>query len=166
MDADNGPLKASQSPAGAPAAADLHYDSRRVAPASPLTCRPSVLRLVSPPPPPPLLLVSSRSLQEALSQASQPSSSQVKSQPSRTPSQVTVLSTSASLLARNGSTHLEGSQDKASTVGATSLQDDFGMKTRREIFFSSVEFSSPVEGVLGCAQLLCDSIELRFALFL
>lgn len=66
------------------------------------------------------------SLQEALSQASQPSTSQVKSQPSRTPSQVTVLSTSASLLARNGSTHLEGSQDKASTVGATSLQDDFG----------------------------------------
>lgn len=39
-----------------------------------------------------------------------------------------MLSTSASLLARNGSTHLEGSQDKASTVGATSLQDDFGMK--------------------------------------
>lgn len=37
-----------------------------------------------------------------------------------------MLSTSASLLARNGSTHLEGSQDKASTVGATSLQDDFG----------------------------------------
>lgn len=79
--------------------------------------------------------VSSNSLQEALSQASQPSSSQVKSQPSRTPSQVTVLSTSASLLARNGSTHLEGSQDKASTVGATSLQDDFGTETRWEIFF-------------------------------
>lgn len=80
--------------------------------------------------PPPLLMSSpspfSNSLQEALSQASQPSTSQVKSQPSRTPSQVTVLSASASLLARNGSTHLEGSQDKASTVGATSLQDDFG----------------------------------------
>lgn len=80
----------------------------------------------------PSLLISSpspifsNSLQEALSQASQPSTSQVKSQPSRTPSQVTVLSTSASLLARNGSTHLEGSQDKASTVGTTSLQDDFG----------------------------------------
>lgn len=77
-----------------------------------------------------------------------------------------MLSTSASLLARNGSTHLEGSQDKASTVGATSLQDDFGMKTRGEILFSLVEFSSPVEGVLGCAHPLCDSIELRFALFL
>lgn len=84
--------------------------------------------------------VSSNSLQEALSQASQPSSSQVKSQPSRTPSQVTVLSTSASLLARNGSTHLEGSQDKASTVGATSLQDDFGTETRWEIFLMMNEF--------------------------
>uniref|UniRef100_A0A3Q3E0B8 Pecanex-like protein n=1 Tax=Labrus bergylta TaxID=56723 RepID=A0A3Q3E0B8_9LABR len=75
-------------------------------------------------PTPPTSLIGS-----PLSQASQPSSSQVKSQPSRTPSQVTVLSTSASLLARNGSTHLEGSQDKASTVGATSLQDDFGKLT-------------------------------------
>lgn len=122
--------------------------SWRVPPASPLTCRMSVLRLVSPSSPPRLLPVSSRSLQEALSQASQPSSSQVKSQPSRTPSQVTVLSTSASLLARNGSTHLEGSQDKASTVGATSLQDDFGMKTRGEIFlFSLVLFSSLDEGI-------------------
>lgn len=68
------------------------------------------------------------SLQEILSQAAQPSSSQVKSQPSRTPSQVTVLSTSASLLARNGSAQLEASQDKASTVGTTSLQDEFGME--------------------------------------
>ncbi|XP_060889161.1 pecanex-like protein 1 [Labrus mixtus] len=83
------------------------------------------------PTPPTSLIGSPLSLQEALSQASQPSSSQVKSQPSRTPSQVTVLSTSASLLARNGSTHLEGSQDKASTVGATSLQDDFGRERRR-----------------------------------
>ncbi|XP_041668204.1 pecanex-like protein 1 [Cheilinus undulatus] len=81
------------------------------------------------PTPPTSLIGSPLSLQEALSQASQPSTSQVKSQPSRTPSQVTVLSTSASLLARNGSTHLEGSQDKASTVGATSLQDDFGKLT-------------------------------------
>ncbi|MEQ2167529.1 hypothetical protein GOODEAATRI_005038, partial [Goodea atripinnis] len=48
--------------------------------------------------------------------------------PLRTPSQVTVLSASVSLLARNGSAHLEGSQDKASTVGATSLQDDFGRR--------------------------------------
>lgn len=70
----------------------------------------------------------SNSLQEILSQASQPSSSQVKGQPSRTPSQVTVLSTSASLLARNGSAHLEASQDKASTVATTSLQDEFGME--------------------------------------
>uniref|UniRef100_A0A3P8VGP3 Pecanex-like protein n=1 Tax=Cynoglossus semilaevis TaxID=244447 RepID=A0A3P8VGP3_CYNSE len=81
------------------------------------------------PTPPTSLIGSPLSLQEALSQASQPSTSQVKSQPSRTSSQVTVLSTSASLLARNGSTHLEGSQDKASTVGATSLQDDFGKLT-------------------------------------
>ncbi|KAM9355876.1 pecanex-like protein 1 [Pholidichthys leucotaenia] len=75
------------------------------------------------------LVGSPLSLQEALNQASQPSTSQVKSQPSRTSSQVTVLSASASLLARNGSTHLEGSQDKASTVGVTSLQDDFGKAT-------------------------------------
>uniref|UniRef100_A0A7N8WLC5 Pecanex-like protein n=1 Tax=Mastacembelus armatus TaxID=205130 RepID=A0A7N8WLC5_9TELE len=81
------------------------------------------------PTPPTSLIGSPLSLQEALSQASQPSSSQVKSQPSRTPSQVTVLSASTSLLARNGSTHLEGSQDKASTVGATSLQDDLGKLT-------------------------------------
>ncbi len=47
--------------------------------------------------------------------------------PSRTPSQVTVLSTSASLLVRNGSAQLEGCPDKASTVGVASLQDDFGM---------------------------------------
>lgn len=67
----------------------------------------------------------SNSLQEALNQTSQPST-QVKNQPSRTPSQVTVLSTSTSLLARNGSAHLEGSQDKTSTIGTTSLQDDFG----------------------------------------
>uniref|UniRef100_A0A668AA34 Pecanex-like protein n=1 Tax=Myripristis murdjan TaxID=586833 RepID=A0A668AA34_9TELE len=75
-------------------------------------------------PTPPTSLIGS-----PLSQASQPSTSQVKSQPSRTPSQVTVLSASASLLARNGSAHLEGSQDKASTVGTTSLQDDFGKLT-------------------------------------
>uniref|UniRef100_A0A8C2WY96 Pecanex-like protein n=1 Tax=Cyclopterus lumpus TaxID=8103 RepID=A0A8C2WY96_CYCLU len=81
------------------------------------------------PTPPASLIGSPLSLQEALTQASQPSASQVKSQPSRTPSQVTVLSASASLLARNGSTHLEGSQDKASTVGATSLQDDLGKLT-------------------------------------
>uniref|UniRef100_A0A8K9UJM6 Pecanex-like protein n=1 Tax=Oncorhynchus mykiss TaxID=8022 RepID=A0A8K9UJM6_ONCMY len=81
------------------------------------------------PTPPSSLIGSPLSLQEALSQASQPSTSQVKGQPSRTPSQVTVLSASASLLARNGSAHLEGSQDKASTVGTTSLQDDFGKNT-------------------------------------
>ncbi|XP_061749885.1 pecanex-like protein 1 isoform X3 [Nerophis ophidion] len=81
------------------------------------------------PTPPSSLIGSPLSLQEALSQASQSCASQVKSQPSRTSSQVTVLSTSASLLARNGSTHLDGSQDKASTVGATSLQDDLGKLT-------------------------------------
>uniref|UniRef100_A0A672L7L7 Pecanex-like protein n=1 Tax=Sinocyclocheilus grahami TaxID=75366 RepID=A0A672L7L7_SINGR len=70
----------------------------------------------------------SSSLQEALSQVSQASGSQVRGQPSRTPSQVTVLSTSASLLVRNGSAQLEGCLDKASTVGVASLQDDFGMQ--------------------------------------
>ncbi len=69
----------------------------------------------------------SSSLQEALSQVSQASGSQVRGQPSRTSSQVTVLSTSASLLVRNGSAQLEGCLDKASTVGMASLQDDFGM---------------------------------------
>uniref|UniRef100_A0A8C1XRZ5 Pecanex-like protein n=1 Tax=Cyprinus carpio TaxID=7962 RepID=A0A8C1XRZ5_CYPCA len=53
----------------------------------------------------------------------------VRGQPSRTPSQVTVLSTSASLLVRNGSAQLEGCPDKASTVGVASLQDDFGKLT-------------------------------------
>nr|XP_057913037.1 pecanex-like protein 1 isoform X2 [Doryrhamphus excisus] len=81
------------------------------------------------PTPPSSLIGSPLSLQEALSQASQPCASQVKKQPSRTASQVTVLSTSASLLARNGSAHLDVSQDKASTVGATSLQDDLGKLT-------------------------------------
>ncbi|XP_056152460.1 pecanex-like protein 1 [Lampris incognitus] len=81
------------------------------------------------PTPPTSLIDLPSGTQRALSQASQPSTSQAKSQPSRTPSQVTVLSASASLLARNGSAHLEGSQDKASTVGASSLQDDFGKLT-------------------------------------
>lgn len=81
------------------------------------------------PTPPASLIGSPLSLQEALSLQAQPPSSQAKSQPSRTCSQVTVLSASTSLLARNGSTQLEGSQDKASTVGATSLQDDFGKIT-------------------------------------
>ncbi|XP_077416220.1 pecanex-like protein 1 isoform X2 [Vanacampus margaritifer] len=82
------------------------------------------------PTPPSSLIGSPLSLQEALSQATQPLTCQAKStQPSRTASQVTVLSASASLLARNGSAHLEGSQDKASTVGASSLQDDLGKLT-------------------------------------
>ncbi|XP_045064969.1 pecanex-like protein 1 [Coregonus clupeaformis] len=81
------------------------------------------------PTPPSSIIGSPLSFQEALSKASQPSTSQVKGQPSRTPSQVTVLSASASLLARNGSADLEGSQDKASTIGTTSLQDDFGKLT-------------------------------------
>uniref|UniRef100_A0AAQ4QTN4 Pecanex-like protein n=1 Tax=Gasterosteus aculeatus aculeatus TaxID=481459 RepID=A0AAQ4QTN4_GASAC len=82
------------------------------------------------PTPPASLIGSPLSLQEALSQASsQPSASQVKGHPSRTPSQVTVLSASTTLLARNESAHMEGSQDKASTVGATSLQDDLGKLT-------------------------------------
>ncbi|XP_057197782.1 pecanex-like protein 1 isoform X3 [Triplophysa rosa] len=79
--------------------------------------------------PPASLIGSPLSLQEALSQVSQASGSQVRGQPSRTPSQVTVLSTSASLLVRNGSAQLEGCPDKASTVGVASLQDDFGKLT-------------------------------------
>ncbi|XP_049596586.1 pecanex-like protein 1 isoform X2 [Syngnathus scovelli] len=79
------------------------------------------------PTPPSSLIGSPLSLQEALSQASQPPTK--STQPSRTASQVTVLSASASLLARNGSAHLDGSQDKASTVGASSLQDDLGKLT-------------------------------------
>ncbi|KAF4089812.1 hypothetical protein AMELA_G00042720 [Ameiurus melas] len=63
------------------------------------------------------IIASPLSLQEALSQVSQASSgSQVKGQ----------MSTSASLLVRNGSAHLEGFQDKASTVG---LHEDFGKLT-------------------------------------
>ncbi|XP_062851744.1 pecanex-like protein 1 [Trichomycterus rosablanca] len=63
------------------------------------------------------IIASPLSLQEALSQVSQASSgSQVKGQ----------MSTSASLLVRNGSAHLEGLQDKASTVG---LHEDFGKIT-------------------------------------
>ena len=58
-----------------------------------------------------------------------------------------MLSTSASLLARNGSVHLEGSQDKASTVGASSLQDDFG---REHIRTSGEEFPrAEEEGRMG-----------------
>uniref|UniRef100_A0A8C0YG62 Pecanex-like protein n=1 Tax=Cyprinus carpio carpio TaxID=630221 RepID=A0A8C0YG62_CYPCA len=79
--------------------------------------------------PPTSLIGSPLSLQEALSQVSQASGSQVRGQPSRTSSQVTVLSTSASLLVRNGSAQLEGCPDKASTVGVASLQDDFGKLT-------------------------------------
>uniref|UniRef100_A0A8C1WGQ7 Pecanex-like protein n=1 Tax=Cyprinus carpio TaxID=7962 RepID=A0A8C1WGQ7_CYPCA len=79
--------------------------------------------------PPASIIGSPLSLQEALSQVSQASGSQVRGQPSRTPSQVTVLSTSASLLVRNGSAQLEGCLDKASTVGVASLQDDFGKLT-------------------------------------
>ncbi|MCI4376913.1 hypothetical protein PGIGA_G00193920 [Pangasianodon gigas] len=63
------------------------------------------------------IIASPLSLQEALSQVSQASSgSQVKGQ----------MSTSASLLVRNGSAQLEGFQDKASTVG---LHEDFGKLT-------------------------------------
>uniref|UniRef100_A0A671SJ92 Pecanex-like protein n=1 Tax=Sinocyclocheilus anshuiensis TaxID=1608454 RepID=A0A671SJ92_9TELE len=74
---------------------------------------------------------------------------------SRTPSQVTVLSTSASLLVRNGSAQLEGCPDKASTVGVTSLQDDFGMHCKIAcclshylvIFTPSVIFASCVSHI-------------------
>uniref|UniRef100_A0A3P8SK80 Pecanex-like protein n=1 Tax=Amphiprion percula TaxID=161767 RepID=A0A3P8SK80_AMPPE len=101
------------------------------------------------PTPPTSLIGSPLSLQEALNQASQPSTSQVKSQPSRTPSQVTVLSASASLLARNGSTHLEGSQDKASTVGATSLQDDFGReRSKRAELLGKRNFCGKIAGLV------------------
>ncbi|XP_053700962.1 pecanex-like protein 1 [Synchiropus splendidus] len=79
------------------------------------------------PTPPTSLIGSPLSLQEAFSSASQPLTSQVRNPPSRTPSQVTVLSASASLLVRNGSTQLDGAQDKTSAAG--SLQDDFGKLT-------------------------------------
>lgn len=88
--------------------------------------------------PPASLIGSPLSLQEALSQVSQASGSQVRGQPSRTSSQVTVLSTSASLLVRNGSAQLEGCPDKASTVGVASLQDEFG------------KLSPPLYEVGGC----------------
>ncbi|XP_066534602.1 pecanex-like protein 1 isoform X2 [Hoplias malabaricus] len=81
------------------------------------------------PTPPTSLIGSPLSLQEALSQASQVCVSGIRGHPSRTPSQVTVLSASASLLVRNGSVQLECSQDKASTVGMASLQEDFGKLT-------------------------------------
>uniref|UniRef100_A0A671SI76 Pecanex-like protein n=1 Tax=Sinocyclocheilus anshuiensis TaxID=1608454 RepID=A0A671SI76_9TELE len=57
----------------------------------------------------------------------------IRGQQSRTPSQVTVLSTSASLLVRNGSAQLEGCPDKASTVGVTSLQDDFELLEQHDV---------------------------------
>ncbi|CAB1330505.1 unnamed protein product [Coregonus sp. 'balchen'] len=97
------------------------------------------------PTPPSSLIGSPLSLQEALSQASQPSTSQVKGQPSRTPSQVTVLSSSASLLARNGSADLEGSQDKASTVGTTSLQDDFELLEQQDVDLSPELHDTPLD---------------------
>ncbi|XP_047668946.1 pecanex-like protein 1 isoform X3 [Tachysurus fulvidraco] len=63
------------------------------------------------------IIASPLSLQEALSQVSQASSvSQVKGQ----------MSTSTSLLVRNGSAHLEGFQDKVSTAG---MREDFGKLT-------------------------------------
>ncbi|TRY93360.1 hypothetical protein DNTS_032855 [Danionella cerebrum] len=79
--------------------------------------------------PPTSLIGSPLSLQEALSQVSQASGSQIRALPSRTPSQVTVLSTSTSLLVRNGSAQLEVCPDKASTIGVTSLQEEFGKLT-------------------------------------
>ncbi|XP_060727546.1 pecanex-like protein 1 isoform X2 [Tachysurus vachellii] len=63
------------------------------------------------------IIASPLSLQEALSQVSQASSvPQVKGQ----------MSTSTSLLVRNGSAHLEGFQDKVSTAG---MREDFGKLT-------------------------------------
>nr|XP_033807906.1 LOW QUALITY PROTEIN: pecanex-like protein 1 [Geotrypetes seraphini] len=72
------------------------------------------------------LIGSPLSLQDG--QQGQQSTSQVKVQ-SRPPSQVAVLSASASLLVRNGSVLLEASHDSASAVGSSSLHDELGKFT-------------------------------------
>ncbi|RXM94835.1 Pecanex-like protein 1 [Acipenser ruthenus] len=79
------------------------------------------------PTPPASLIGSPLSLQEA-AQGPQLSTSQLKLQ-SRPPSQSAVLSASSSLLARNGSVHLEGFPDNASAMGGASLHDEFGKFT-------------------------------------
>ncbi|CAH2328091.1 pecanex 1 isoform X2 [Pelobates cultripes] len=78
------------------------------------------------PTPPASLIGSPLSLQDG--HQGQQSSSQVKVQ-SCPPSQVAVLSASASLLVRNGSVHLEASHDNASAVGNSSLHDELGKFT-------------------------------------
>ncbi|XP_028678175.1 pecanex-like protein 1 isoform X2 [Erpetoichthys calabaricus] len=89
------------------------------------------------PTPPASIIGSPLSLQDA-PQGPPPSASQLKLQ-SRPPSQAPMLSASASLLARNGSVQMEGSQDNASAVGGVSLQDaEFG------------KFSSPLYETGGC----------------
>ncbi|MGH0120911.1 UNVERIFIED_CONTAM: hypothetical protein FKN15_038450 [Acipenser sinensis] len=81
------------------------------------------------PTPPASLIGSPLSLQEA-AQGPQLSTSQLKLQ-SRPPSQSAVLSASSSLLARNGSVHLEGFPDNASAMGGASLHDEFGMQQQQ-----------------------------------
>ncbi|XP_076979006.1 pecanex-like protein 1 isoform X7 [Tamandua tetradactyla] len=93
------------------------------------------------PTPPTLLIGSPLSLQDG--QQGQQSTVQVKVQ-SRPPSQAAVLSTSASLLVRNGSVHLEASHDNASAVGGSSLHDELG------------KFSSTLYETGGCDMSLVN----------
>ncbi|XP_043929424.1 pecanex-like protein 1 [Protopterus annectens] len=78
------------------------------------------------PTPPASLIGSPLSLQDG--QQGQQCASQCKVQ-SRPPSEAAMLSTSASVLVRNGSIHLEASHDSVSAVGGISLQDEFGKCT-------------------------------------
>ncbi|XP_074853257.1 pecanex-like protein 1 isoform X4 [Carettochelys insculpta] len=93
------------------------------------------------PTPPTLLVGSPLSLQDG--QHGQQSTTQVKVQ-SRPPSQAAVLSSSASLLVRNGSVHLEASHDNASAVGGSSLHDELG------------KFSSTLYETGGCDMSLVN----------
>nr|XP_014348542.1 PREDICTED: pecanex-like protein 1 [Latimeria chalumnae] len=79
------------------------------------------------PTPPASLIGSPLSLQDG-QQGQSATTSQPKVQ-SRPPSQAATLSTSASLLVRNGSIHLDPSNDNASAIGGCSLQDEFGKFT-------------------------------------
>ncbi|XP_037359509.1 pecanex-like protein 1 isoform X2 [Talpa occidentalis] len=93
------------------------------------------------PTPPTLLIGSPPSLQDG--QQGQQSTAQVKVQ-SRPPSQTAVLSSSASLLVRNGSVHLEAPHDNASAVGGSSLHDELG------------KFSSTLYETGGCDMSLVN----------
>ncbi|XP_061467167.1 pecanex-like protein 1 isoform X1 [Rhineura floridana] len=93
------------------------------------------------PTPPSLLIGSPLSLQDV--QQGQQSTTQVKVQ-SCPHSQAAVLSSSASLLVRNGSVHLEASHDNASAVSGSSLHDELG------------KFSSTLYETGGCDMSLVN----------